>query len=183
MKIQPVINFNTSFKGAALNINAFSDNHGNLDRLDTFFSSIEDNRDVLFLENKKGNKNVQIIAGDWFISGGTKGYQSNPNANSHFFQIEFFNTFMERLKKLIDPSKKQTAGYNTDMPVYFLAGNHEFDAGENEFKRIADEIDAKILMTNLDVQNSPVLEDETGGGKNCSAKIFWKLNGMIKIRI
>ncbi len=165
MKIQPVINFNTSFKGAALNINAFSDNHGNLDRLDTFFSNIEDNRDVLFLENKKGNKNVQIIAGDWFISGGTKGYQSNPNANSHFFQIEFFNTFMERLKKLIDPSKKQTAGYNTDMPVYFLAGNHEFDAGENEFKRIADEIDAKILMTNLDVQNSPVLEDETGGGK------------------
>lgn len=166
MKILPVSNFNTNFKGAALNINAFSDNHGNLDKLDTFFSSIEENKDTIFLEQKRGNKNVQIIAGDWFISGGTKGYQSNPDANSHFFQIEFFNTFVERLKTLIDPSKKYSSDCKSvDMPVYFIPGNHEFDAGEKEFKRVADEIDAKILMTNLDVQNSPVLDEETKNGK------------------
>ena len=94
MKTQPILNlykntYNPNFKGATLNINSFSDNHGNLDKLDTFYLNMEENRDELFLENKKGNKNVQIIAGDWFISGGTKGYASNKDANSHFFQIQF----------------------------------------------------------------------------------------------
>lgn len=165
MKIQPILNFNTNFKGATLNINAFSDSHGSLNDIDIFYSSFKDNKDELFLENKRGSKNVQIIAGDWFISGDTKGYHSVPNANSHFFQIKFFNTFIKKLKTLTDSPKQPSEDENTDMPVYFLSGNHEFDAGEAEFKRVANKINAKILMTNLDVQNSPALDDEIKSGK------------------
>ena len=95
------INFSPlNFKGAVLNINSFSDNHGNLDRLDDFYQSFEENKDELFLPDKKGNQNVLLVAGDWFISGGTKGYKSKPDANSHFYQALFFNKFKKRISEL-----------------------------------------------------------------------------------
>ena len=112
MKINHISPFN--FKGAVLNINSFSDNHGNLDKLDKFYQSVEDNKDELFLDNKKGNQNVLLVAGDWFISGGTKGYKSKPDANSHFYQALFFNKFIKQI---------QDFGFN--LKTYFVPGNHE----------------------------------------------------------
>lgn len=181
MKIQHINLYNVSkqnFKGAALNINSFSDSHGNLDKLDPFYLSIEDNKDELFLDNRQGNKNVQIIAGDWFISGGTKGYASSRNANSHFFQIQFFNAFVDKIKELVaeithkkSPETKEEMA-DSEMPVYFLVGNHELDGGAEELKRVVNSINAKILMTNLDVQNSPVLAEEVASNKILSQDIL-----------
>ncbi len=144
MKI-PLSNLN--FKGAAISVSSFSDNHGNLERLDNFYRSIEDNRDELFLEDKKGNQNVLLIIGDWFISGGTRGYKSNPDANSHDFQILFFNKLVEKICTIARNTK-----------TFFVSGNHELDGGVLEFKKVLSKIKAKILMTNLDFKLSPVLK-------------------------
>lgn len=140
------LNYKLNFKGAALNINTFSDNHGNLEKLDTFYQSIEQNKDELFLEDKKGNQNTLVIAGDWFISGGTKGYKSNPKADSGYFQTIFFNKFVERMNAFARNTK-----------TYFIPGNHEFDAGVSKLKEILEKINAVILMTNLDFKSSPLL--------------------------
>lgn len=138
---------NFNFKSAVLNINTFSDNHGNLEKLDGFYQSIEQNRDELFLEDKKGNQNALVIAGDWFIAGGTKGYKSNPNANSHYFQTMFFNKFVEKMN-----------AFTKNTKTYFVPGNHELDAGVYEFKKVLENICATVLMTNLDFKKSPVLQ-------------------------
>lgn len=140
------LNYKLNFKAAALNINTFSDNHGNLEKLDAFYQSIEQNRDELFLEDKKGNQNALVIAGDWFISGGTKGYKSNKNANSHYFQTLFFNKFVEKMRAFAHNTK-----------TYFVPGNHELDAGVFEFKKVLNNINAAVLMTNLDFEASSVL--------------------------
>ena len=145
MKINHISPFN--FKGAVLNINSFSDNHGNLDKLDKFYQSVEDNKDELFLDNKKGNQNVLLVAGDWFISGGTKGYKSKPDANSHFYQALFFNKFIKQI---------QDFGFN--LKTYFVPGNHELDAGVDEFAKILKKIFATVLMTNIDFEESPALK-------------------------
>ena len=145
MKINHISPFN--FKGAVLNINSFSDNHGNLDKLDKFYQSVEDKKDELFLDNKKGNQNVLLVAGDWFISGGTKGYKSKPDANSHFYQALFFNKFIKQI---------QDFGFN--LKTYFVPGNHELDAGVDEFAKILKKIFATVLMTNIDFEESPALK-------------------------
>ena len=48
---------------------------------------------------------------------------------------------------------------------YFIPGNHEFDAGEKYFKQILNSINAKVIASNLDFKNSPVLEDEIKNDK------------------
>lgn len=153
MKINPVNNY-TVFKGANLSVNTFSDSHGLFRELGKFYQSFEDNSEDLFLEEKKGNKNVLVIDGDWFISGSAKGYKSNRDENSHYFQIKFFNAFVKKMKQL-----------SSGLVTFFIPGNHEFDGGEQEFKRVANSIDAKILMTNLDVENSPTLNEPVQKGK------------------
>ena len=170
MKITPAQNFyniqkNLNFKGAALCVNGFSDSHGSLENLDIFYEDIKTNRDKLFLENKKGNQNLLTIAGDWFISGNTTGYmpneQNDKKVNSHFFQIKFFNTFIYKIQEMCG-----------NLKTFFIPGNHEFDAGEDEFKRVADSIDAKIIMTNLDFENSPTLKDEIDSNKIVQKEII-----------
>jgi len=157
--INPASNF--SFKGAVLNINSFSDNHGNLDKLDKFYQSMEDNRDEIFLEDKRGNENALIIAGDWFISGGTKGYKSNPDANSHHYQILFFNEFVLKMQN-----------FAKNLKTYFIPGNHELDAGVLEFKKVLSRIKAKTVMTNLDISASPALMPLTKEGKVVNSDVL-----------
>lgn len=142
MNISPL-----SFKGAVLNINSFSDNHGNLDKLDSFYQSFEQNKDELFLPNEKGNQNALVIAGDWFIAGNTKGYKTNKYENSHYFQTFFFNKFIEGLED-----------FSNNMKTYFIVGNHELDAGVSELKKVLSSICATVLMTNLDFKASPALK-------------------------
>lgn len=154
MKITPYQNIQSAnFKGANISINSFSDTHGNLEKLDRFYENIETNRDELFFENKRGNKNILLTAGDWFISGATTGYRSDENANSNDFQFIFFNKFLEKMKEL---------GNNA---AYFIAGNHETDGGEFEFAKILDKINAKTIISNLDFNNSPTLQKQIDEGK------------------
>ena len=152
LKTFPKININ--FKGATLNINSFSDSHGNLQKLDGFYQSFEENRDEIFLGDKKGNQNALLIVGDWFIAGDTKGYKTNKNASSNDFQIKFFNMFVNKIKAMAPKNK-----------TYFFVGNHELDAGEKYFKQILNNINAKVITTNLDFENSFALKDEIENNK------------------
>ncbi len=146
--------YNINFKGATLNINSFSDSHGNLEKLDAFYQAFEENKDEIFLDDKKGNQNALVVVGDFFIAGDTKGYKTNKNASSNDFQVKFFNVFINKLKGLVPKNVS-----------YFIPGNHEFDAGEKYFKQILNSINAKVIASNLDFKNSPVLEDEIKNDK------------------
>lgn len=146
--------YNINFKGATLNINSFSDSHGNLEKLDAFYQAFEENKDEIFLDDKKGNQNALVVVGDFFIAGDTKGYKTNKNASSNDFQMKFFNVFINKLKGLVPKNVS-----------YFIPGNHEFDAGEKYFKQILNSINAKVIASNLDFKNSPVLEDEIKNDK------------------
>ena len=88
----------TAFKGATLNINAFSDTHGQLENTGPFFEEIKENEKDLFLKDKKGTKDVIALAGDWYMAGNVTGYKSKPDYNSQRFQLIFFNKLIKELK-------------------------------------------------------------------------------------
>lgn len=140
MKINSSI---TTFKGATLNINAFSDTHGQLDNISDFFNTIEQNKRDLFLKNKKGVKNVTAIVGDWYMAGNVRGYLSKPDYNSQKFQLIFFNKLIKQIKHIC----------NSAITI-FTPGNHDFDAGFKEFEECIRKMDAKIVASNVDFKNS-----------------------------
>ena len=90
MKITTINQNTLSFKGANLYINALSDTHGQLGLMENLCAKIEENKQDIFLKEKEGNKNVFIVAGDWFMAGDVKGYKTNPDWNSQKYQLVFF---------------------------------------------------------------------------------------------
>ena len=148
MKIYP--NITTTFRGATLNINAFSDTHGCLKNIGAFYDTIEDNKEDLFLKEEKSAKNITAIAGDWYMAGNVRGYLSNPQYNSQRFQLLFFNKLIKEMKKMCPNNQ-----------AIFSIGNHEFDAGFDEFEQCIKKMNATIVSTNLDFENSKEsLKDE-----------------------
>ena len=138
------INFNTlNFKGATLNINAFSDAHGQLENIGDFYGTIKQNEKDLFLKDAAGSKNVNAIAGDWYMAGNVEGYLSKPHYNSQRFQLIFFNKLIQELKH-----------FSRQAVTIFTPGNHDFDAGFEEFKNSVEKMDANIVATNIDFENS-----------------------------
>ncbi len=148
MKVNPFLN-TLNFKGATLNINGFSDAHGNLNKAADFYNEFEKNKKDVFVKEGKGKKNVTAISGDWFMAGNRKGYLSNTNFNSQDYQVLFFNKLMESFKKL--------SGSST---VIFGLGNHEFDAGIDEFEKAVGQLNADVISTNLDFEKSKKLTDK-----------------------
>lgn len=148
MRINTIKPNNLNFKSALLNINAASDTHGQLHLMSDFYSTIEKNKNELFLEEKRGNKNVFALAGDWFMAGDVKGYKSNPSYNSQKYQLIFFNKFVQAIHKI----KRHTQ-------FIFSIGNHEFDAGVKEFVKTMERLHAKIILTNANFENSPSIKE------------------------
>lgn len=132
-----------NFKGGILNINAFSDSHGQLSNIGDFYNTIEQNKNDLFLTNAKGTKNVVAIAGDWYMAGNVTGYLSRPKYNSQKFQLIFFNKLISELKHLSD-----------NLTTLYSLGNHDFDAGFEEFEHCIEKMNAVIIATNIDFDNS-----------------------------
>ena len=132
-----------TFKGATLNINSFSDAHGQLENIGDFFNLIEENKQDLFINDTPSTKNVTAIAGDWYMAGDVKGYLSKPEYNSQKFQLIFFNKLIEEIKQ-----------FCPNVETIFSLGNHEFDAGYDEFANCIQKMNAKILATNIDFENS-----------------------------
>lgn len=146
MKLNNVQFFNTNFKGATLNINAISDTHGQLSEMGSFWGEVEKHKEDLFLKEEKGKKNVLAVSGDWFMAGSVRGYQSRPDFNSQNYQTIFFNRLIQRLKH-----------FSRSMVTIFTPGNHDFDAGVEEFAKSAQKMPASFVATNIDYDNSPLL--------------------------
>lgn len=161
MKIQPTnFYFSQTFKRATVNINAFSDTHGEVFYANSALEEMRKKQKDIFIPQKKGNANITAICGDWFMNGNKKGYETAPNKENGMFQLDIFNEFMKQLKK-IAPNNQ----------VIFASGNHEFDGGVELLSRIFKDIDAEVLMTNLDLQNSPAFEESISEGKIVNQKI------------
>ncbi len=157
MQIADFLN-GTNFKGATININALSDTHGHLESVDSAYQTMTKND--TFIKENKGCKNYLIIGGDWFISGGKKGYRTNPDKPLAKFQTEMFNKFINQIKKNFP-----------DLTTLFVPGNHEFDGGAKIFKDAVDELDADVLISNLDFNNKGILKKEIQEGKVIDSKI------------
>lgn len=147
MKINSIQPYHYSFKGAQMSITAFSDTHGQLEDIGSFWEEIEKNKDDIFLKEGKGKKDVVAVAGDWFMAGNVKGYKSNPDYNSQKYQLLFFNKLMKMFSRM---SKSITS--------IFTIGNHELDAGFEEFSKCARKLNSQIVSTNVDLESSDVLK-------------------------
>lgn len=147
MKINSIQPYHFSFKGAQMSITAFSDTHGQLEDIGSFWEEIEKNKDDIFLKEGKGKKDIVAVAGDWFMAGNVKGYKSNPDYNSQKYQLLFFNKLMKMFSRM---SKSITS--------IFTIGNHELDAGFEEFSKCARKLNSQIVSTNVDLESSDVLK-------------------------
>lgn len=147
MKINSIQPYHFSFKGAQMSITAFSDTHGQLEDIGSFWEEIEKNKDDIFLKEGKGKKDIVAVAGDWFMAGNVKGYKSNPDYNSQKYQLLFFNKLMKMFSRM---SKSITS--------IFTIGNHELDAGFEEFSKCVQKLNSQIVSTNVDLESSDVLK-------------------------
>ncbi|MCD8024843.1 MAG: metallophosphoesterase [Candidatus Gastranaerophilales bacterium] len=149
----------TNFKGAAININALSDTHGCLNLADKGVQSLLNSKDT-FEREEKGKANYLIIGGDWFMSGGKKGFVSAPEKPLMFFQGDMYNKFVGMVKDKFPKTR-----------ALFVPGNHEFDGGADIFKEGMDKIDSTVVMSNLDFENSDKLQALIDEGKIVNSAI------------
>ena len=150
-----------SFGAAIVNVNAFSDTHGELRLANNALEEMRSRQQDIFCRENKGRLNVLAICGDWFMDGAKRGYTSNPEKKNAEFQLDILNEFINQIKGM--------AGAETT--TLFTAGNHEFDGGVELLDEILSKIDAEVLMTNLDIENSPAFEKSISGDKIINKKI------------
>ncbi len=164
MKIGRNINLShyNSFKSANVSINAFSDTHGELLAADSALEEMRKNQSDIFCKNEAGNANILAVGGDWFINGNRKGFLYNPKRPLAKYQLDVFNELVKQIKRL--------AG-DKNLTSLFLPGNHEFDCDRPLLDDILSQLDAEILMTNLDLADSPALKGTTKEGKVLNEKI------------
>ena len=153
MKINNICN-NINFKGATINLNVLSDTHGNLELVDRGYQTLMQQEKDVFEKEEKGKKNFLIIGGDWFISGAKTGYLTNPNKPLMEFQGEMLNKFIAKIKEK----------YPLTQSI-FVPGNHETDGGVEIFSNAMRNINADVIISNLDFKNSTLMKEAIEEGK------------------
>lgn len=153
--------FNSSFKGAVVNINAFSDTHGELILSNNALEDLRTRQQDIFCREDKGRHNILAICGDWFMDGGRTGYATHPEKSNAEFQLEMFNKFISEVNKIA-----------RNTTTLFSIGNHEFDGGVSKLDDVLSKIDADVIATNLDIENSPAFEKTIQNGKLFSERII-----------
>ncbi len=162
MKILSLNNVHThNFKGATININAFSDTHGELLLANNALEELRRRKQDVFEPQEKGKANITAICGDWFMDGARSGYLTNPRKKNGFFQLDMFNAFINQIKSF--------APNNTTL---FTPGNHEFDGGVPLLADIFEGMNAQIIISNLNKEDSPAFEQSIKDGKLLSEKIL-----------
>lgn len=149
-----------NFKGAMININALSDTHGHLELADSAYQAMCASENDVFIKDGAGKQSYLIIGGDWGMSGDTKGFLSNPKKPQLWFQKQMLNKFISEVKKQTPKTK-----------VLFTPGNHDLDCGIKLFKNVMNGFSGKILMTNLDFQNSPEFSSLIEKGKIIASQV------------
>lgn len=162
MKIQvPKTYYNPTFKAATVNINAFSDTHGELYYTNKGLEELRKRKKDVFEPQKRGRRNILAICGDWYMDGARTGYFSNPTKPNGIFQLDILNAFIGQIKK-----------FAPNNITLFTPGNHEFDGGVPLLSKILEKLNAQTIISNLDTENSPAFEDSIKDGKLVSQKII-----------
>ena len=161
MKIQTLNTHIQHFKAATVNINAFSDTHGELLYANKGLEELRKRKEDVFVPQQKGKANVLAICGDWFIDGAKTGYLTNPTKQNGLFQLDILNVFIGQIKKMVP-----------NNITLFTPGNHEFDGGVPLLSKILEQLDAQTIVSNLDTENSPAFENNIKNGKVVTEKII-----------
>ena len=161
MKISPIKYSNTAFKAANISINAFSDTHGEILLANNALEDMRKRKKNIFFPEKKGNANIIAISGDWFINGGEKGFRTDPKKPLGKFQLNVFNEFINQIKSIAGNTK-----------ALFVPGNHEFDGGVKLLDDILSEIDADVIASNLNIDESPAFSKTRNANKIFNERII-----------
>lgn len=140
-----------NFKSALININAFSDIHGQIDKADNTYQTM--NKYDLWEKDEKGKANYLIVGGDWFMSGNRKGFLSAPDKTFMDIQLEMYNKFVGTIKKSVPKLKS-----------IFVPGNHEFDGGGHIFQKAVSKLDSTIISSNMNFNVSTILKNDIKSG-------------------
>ncbi|MBQ4123163.1 metallophosphoesterase [bacterium] len=141
---------NVNFRAAQVNILATSDNHGNVHSLPKFVKTIESNEAEIFQKGKEPSTlNIFAIAGDWFINPSKKGFITKEKMKNGDIQLRF-------LKKTIDCVNK-LLGKESNFDTVFTMGNHDLDGGDRFIYKAITVAPMKTLVTNVDLEKSPVI--------------------------
>ena len=151
---------NINFKSATINLNVLSDTHGNLELVDRGYQTLIQQEKDVFEKEEKGKKNFLITGGDWFISGAKTGYLTNPNKPLMEFQGEMLNKFIAKIKEKYPMTQS-----------IFVPGNHETDGGVEIFNSAMRNINADVIISNLDFKNSTSLKKAIEEGKIIAEQI------------
>jgi 2',3'-cyclic-nucleotide 2'-phosphodiesterase (5'-nucleotidase family) len=151
----------TSFGAATVNINAFSDTHGSLKLANCALEEMRNRQNDIFCKSEKGKQNILSVSGDWFMDGGKKGYISNPTKETQKYQLDIFNEFVNQIK-----------GMASDTISLFTPGNHEFDGGVELLDDVLSNINADVIVSNLDIENSNGFAKSISGNKIINEKII-----------
>ena len=161
MKIQSINYSNQTFKSATININAFSDTHGELVLANNALEDMRNRQQDIFCKEEKGKTNVLAICGDWFMDGGRKGYKTSPNKPLEKFQLDILNEFIAQIKKIA-----------ANTTVLFTPGNHEFDGGVPLLDEVLASLNASTIMTNLNLEDSSGFKKSISNNKIINEKIL-----------
>jgi|GEM_PF-1365251 len=135
---------NISFGESQVNICAFSDLHGNIDKLIPMYASIESQTDDIFVKkDKHSTLNATTIVGDYFFNPDLKGFVSDKNKNAGDYQLLFLQTYLNNVKKIIPK-----------MKTFFIIGNHDLDAGDQFLFNLLKKVNMQSIVTNFDHDSS-----------------------------
>ena len=157
MKISS-INSPYHFKGATININAFSDVHGHIEKTECAYQAMRKNG--AFTDKKRGGANFIINAGDWYIPKNNIGFKDKENKSFTNYQLLMYNKFIETAKK--------------DYPnikTVFVPASHEFDGGEELFNKLLKKTDSRFISANLDFSISPTVARDDSSDKLTTSTI------------
>ncbi len=160
-----------SFKGAKVNIAAFSDNHGNITNgLTDLLNTFDKNKNEIF-PNSLGASVVNILAivGDWFINPSKRGFITRPELTNGDLQNLALQKTIELVKKSAlhnnlkyeELLKKVQEGLlKFNFETIYTMGNHCLDGGTRFMLNVMRKNDMKTLITNVDLEKSPLIKKE-----------------------
>lgn len=160
-----------SFKGARVNIVAFSDNHGNITNgLTDLLNTFDKNKKEIF-PNSIGASVVNILAivGDWFINPSKKGFITRSELTNGDLQNLALQKTIELIKKsalhnnlkyeeLLKKVQEGLVKFNFE--TIYTMGNHCLDSGTRFMLNVMHNNDMKTLVTNVDLEKSPLIREE-----------------------
>ena len=156
MKINS-LNSAYNFRGATINLNAFSDVHGHIEKTDSAYQALVKNK---ALAGKKQGANFIINAGDWFVSKGNIDFKDKKEKSFTDYQLLMYNKFIETIRKKYPNTK-----------TVFVPASHEFDGGEELFNKLLKETDSRFVSANLDFSVSPTVTSEDSSDKLTNSTI------------